>query len=102
MSETDRLINAYLDGELDDAGQRQLDAWLANDREHQRRFLRLVMDHRAIHDQLLGQRFHAGRRDGAASPRALRLSTRRKRRAHGGSRPGRIRWAALAASLALA
>lgn len=44
----DALIGDHLDGVLGEAGRLQLEAWLAADPAHRRRFLRLVMDHAAL------------------------------------------------------
>ncbi len=42
------LISDHLDGLIDDAGAARLETWLAAERAHQERFLRMVMDHRAL------------------------------------------------------
>jgi ferric-dicitrate binding protein FerR (iron transport regulator) len=44
----DALISDHLDGVISDAGSAALEAWLAAGRANQERFLRLVMDHRAL------------------------------------------------------
>ena len=50
--DADALVSDHLDGVLDAPGVERLDAWLAEDAEHRRRYVRMVMDHRA----LLGRR----------------------------------------------
>src|SRR5258708_3838768 len=90
MSDGDQLISAHLDGELDEDGQRRLDAWLAADREHQRRFLRLVMDHRALAERTAVERFRTRGRKGETARRPA------------ARRPAWPRRGALAAGLALA
>jgi ferric-dicitrate binding protein FerR (iron transport regulator) len=44
----DALIGDHLDGVLGEEGRLRLEAWLAADPAHRRRFLRLVMDHAAL------------------------------------------------------
>lgn len=44
----DRLVSDHLDGALDAAGRERLEAWLAADATHRRRFVRLAMDHAAL------------------------------------------------------
>lgn len=44
----DALIGDHLDGALDASGRRALEDWLAADPAHRRRFVRLVMLHRAL------------------------------------------------------
>jgi ferric-dicitrate binding protein FerR (iron transport regulator) len=44
----DALISDHLDGCLDAHGGARLDEWLGSNSEHQRRFLRMVMDHQAL------------------------------------------------------
>jgi ferric-dicitrate binding protein FerR (iron transport regulator) len=85
MSPTE-LIDAHLEDELDDDGHRQLEAWLLADPAHRRRFLRAVLDHRAL------LRLHAARvpRSGPVRRPRLRKSARR------------APWLALAALLLLA
>jgi ferric-dicitrate binding protein FerR (iron transport regulator) len=95
MSDADELISAWLDGELDDDGQRRLDAWLAADHEHQRRFLLLVMDHRVLAERAEAERFQSIAHD-ARAPRA------RRGRAEPSPWRGRVLGGALAAGLALA
>ncbi len=82
----DSLISAHLDGELDDAGHRALEAWLLADRAHQRRFLLAVMDHRAMARSL------------AARP-ALTMRTARLMRRRRGLRVASWSGAGLAAAL---
>lgn len=48
VPDIDALIGDHLDGVLGEAGRLQLEAWLAADPAHRRRFLRLVMDHAAL------------------------------------------------------
>lgn len=90
MSPTE-LINAHLDNALDDAGRQELEAWLVVDRSHQERFMRAVLDHRA----LLG--LHAAPREPAMRERRPRphLSVRRAR---GRTAPA-VGWYAIAASV---
>ena len=44
----DALISDHLDGVIDAEGAAALEAWLEAGRANQERYLRLVMDHRAL------------------------------------------------------
>jgi ferric-dicitrate binding protein FerR (iron transport regulator) len=48
VPEMDALISDHIDGSIDADGSARLDEWLSSNREHQRRFLRMVMDHKAL------------------------------------------------------
>lgn len=48
VPDIDALIGEHLDGVLGEEGRFRLEAWLAADPAHRRRFLRLVMDHAAL------------------------------------------------------
>jgi ferric-dicitrate binding protein FerR (iron transport regulator) len=66
----DALISDHLDGVLDDAGTRRLEAWLECGRANQERYLRMVMDHRALLEHHAMARHQAGRRPSRARPAA--------------------------------
>ncbi len=103
MSDPSQLMSAYLDGELDAQGIAELDAWLAADRAHQERFVRLVIDHRALRELLVGERYAAALPD-APNAEARNLRTRqtgrhaRGRARHRATAPA-IGWMLVAASL---
>lgn len=79
------MIDAQLEDELDEAGCQELEAWLLADPAHRRRYLRAVLDHRAL------LRLHAVR-----MPRTAPARRPRKR-----GPPRTARWLALAALLLL-
>jgi len=102
MRDAERLIDAYIDGELGAEGERELLEWLRSSRDNVRQFVRRTFDSRALRDLLsaegLSDELRAeSDRVAAESARALQVPRRERRR------PGRpIAWLKRAVALTAA
>ena len=59
MSDTDKLMSAYLDDDISPDQLRDLEEWLEESPDHVREFVKATHLHRTLRDMTFGQNAHA-------------------------------------------